>query len=170
LFTTFSFTFLDHRVPNQRNQTAHASGCADNESTYCCSFPTAGDGADDGTHSGGNAGTLDRLRGPVGALRATFVVNLDRVAIQRSNALDNSREPVSLSIRQPDHFERERCALSRGSSLLAESNLKVPVRRLAPCIRIVKTNFVSNSARCCTRSPGGLDSSAMLTNRSWCSL
>ena len=45
-----------------------------------------------------NARPLDRSRGLGSALRASFVVNLDCVAIQRSNALGNSGEPVRLTV------------------------------------------------------------------------
>ena len=50
----------------------------------------------------------NRSRGLVSALRASFVVNLDCVAIQRSNAFENSGEPVRLTVPQPNSVESER--------------------------------------------------------------
>jgi hypothetical protein len=51
-----------------------------------------------GNCAGGSADAraLDRLRCLVVALRASFVVNLDNIAIQRSNAPEDSGELVSL--------------------------------------------------------------------------
>ncbi len=51
---------------------------------------------------------MNRSRGLVSALRASFVVNLNCVAIQRSNAFENSGEPVRLTVPQPNSVESER--------------------------------------------------------------
>jgi hypothetical protein len=62
-----------------KNRAGSASGASD--SANHCSFSTGANGADDSSDSRGNACTLDRLRGLVSALRASFVVNFDGVAI-----------------------------------------------------------------------------------------
>ena len=51
---------------------------------------------------------MNRLRGLAAALRASFVVHLDCVAVHRSDTLKNSGESVSLPVSQPDRAEVKR--------------------------------------------------------------
>jgi hypothetical protein len=62
-----------------KNGAGSASGASD--SANHCFFSTGGNGADDSSDSRGNACTLARLYSLVSALRASFVVNFDGVAI-----------------------------------------------------------------------------------------
>jgi hypothetical protein len=49
------------------NKNCTGSACSTNDSADRCAFPTAGNGANDGADSRGNARALDRLRGLVAA-------------------------------------------------------------------------------------------------------
>src|SRR5690349_23772812 len=64
------------------NKNCTGSSCSTNDSADHCAFPTTGNGANDGADSRGNAGPLNRLCGLVATLRASFVVNLDCVAVE----------------------------------------------------------------------------------------
>src|ERR1051325_990325 len=80
------------------NKNCTGSACSPNDSADRCAFSTAGNGADDGADSRSNARALDRLRGLVAALRASFVVNLDCVAIEQSHIPENSGELIDLTV------------------------------------------------------------------------
>src|SRR4029078_2037332 len=80
------------------NKNCTGSACSANDSTDRCAFPTAGNGADDGADSRPNTRALDCLRGLVAALRASFVVNLDYVAIHQSHIPENAGEFIGLTV------------------------------------------------------------------------
>ena len=116
------------------NKNRAGSACGANDSADRCSSPTAHDGADDGPDGRGNTGALDRLRGLVSALRTSFVVNFDSVAIQRSNALENCGEPVRLTIPQPDRVETER---HLGPATQASTLVNVAHRAFDDCLFVL---------------------------------
>src|SRR4029078_8451594 len=80
------------------NKNCTGSACSANDSADRCAFPTAGNGANDGTDSRSNARALDRLPGLVATLRASFVVNLGCVPIQQSHIPENSGEFIGLTV------------------------------------------------------------------------